>query len=151
MGSFTSVATDAGIILGGIVMAATIGLPLTIIVGLLAGILYTANQYLNSQNAATAVLQTAANTSGQATNNQAAALTAYNQLLPQISAATKAGNAQLASQLQSQANVLLSQMGPLAPTGAAAGSLTAWFTQNWGAVAAVIVAIAVVPPLVKKL
>lgn len=168
LGDVSTTVTTGIIVIAGVAVAATVGLPITLTVGSIAAGLYVIYQYIQSRNAQTAVAQTAANTSAtQAAANAAAAAAAQNtanSLIQQANSMISSANALPASQatqaaqLRANAQALLTQAGgitsqivsstaaPLAP-----GSLTAWFTQNATTVLLVLGLIVIAPPLIKKL
>lgn len=145
--------------------------PLIIAAGVIAGVaavlgtLYLLNQRIALKNQALlaqasltqAQSQSGAVNAGIATGNnfltQAAALLAHANSLPPSQAAQAAQERAQAAALQQQAATLFggSLSATSTPQAQAPSALTSWFTQNWMGVAAVLVAVAVLPNLVKKL
>jgi hypothetical protein len=128
------------------------------VIGIVA-LAFAAYQWASAKRAASAATvaqaqaQQTAVTGAQSTANtlltQAAGLVAQANSLPPAQSAQ-------AAQLRAQAAVLQQQAGSLvgqavSATSAQPGQLTTWFTQNWVAVFAVILGVAVLPNLVKKL
>jgi len=144
--------------LGVIPVAVVLGIGVTGLVVLLTSLygIYTWGQVKQSQTKATAQVQTTAVTGAQSSANtilqQANALLAQANSLPASQSAQAAALRAQAASMQQQAGVLLGQtVSATAPQPGATSALTSWFTQNWIGVAAVILGIAVLPGLVKKL
>jgi hypothetical protein len=141
LGTWEDVATVSGIvILGGVAIMSGVAIPLVAVVGSVLAGLYVIAKGINAYNASTAVGQTIANTANLATGNQSALITAYNK-------AVASGDTATANNILKALNAVA----PAAPAPASTSQLTSWFTQNWVGIAAVIVGIAVLPPLIKKL
>jgi hypothetical protein len=87
----------------------------------------------------------------QAAANQATLLAAAAQADRQAAAAAAAGDYARAAQLTTQAAQLRAQAGSPAGSTPAAGSLSGWFQSNWKWLALAVGAIAIAPPLIKKL
>jgi len=130
-------------------LSGTLGVAPAIAVALIAGVVvllvglyasYQAAQVLNAKYAGQAKVQTTAITGAQASANT---------LLAQA-AALPASQAAQATQLRAQAAALLGQT-VTSTTPASTTALTTWFTQNWIGVAAVLIGLAVLPTLAKKL
>jgi hypothetical protein len=121
-----------------IAIAALVAGGIVVLLAALYGI-YQWAQTKKAQIAATSQTQQQATTGAQ---------NAANQLLQQAQA-VQASNPQLATQLRSQAAALIGQT--VSATSPQTGALTSWFTQNWGAIAAVIALLVLSPPLIKKL
>lgn len=163
LGTWEDIAVTSGIvILGGIAIGSGVGIPLVATIGTILAGLYVIGKYINSKNAQTAVAQTQATTQSAVFTGAQAAVNALiadaqakllksNQ--PGISPAEKASLQQQYSQEMQQASTQQAQIltSASAVSGQIPGTLSAWFTQNWIAVAAVILGIAVLPGLVKKL
>lgn len=151
---------------GGGSMSGTLGvIPVAIAAALIAGVvvllgslyaIYTWGQTKKAQITATAQVQGQVVTGSQGTINTllSQAATEY----ADADAAAAAGNVALAAQkrahaaeLQREAAVLAGQLNSTTLPGVAVAPLTNWFTQNWMAVAAVLVGLAILPPLIKKL
>jgi hypothetical protein len=150
---------------GGGSMSGTLGvIPIVIAVALVAGVvallgalygIYTWGQNKKSQITATAQVQGQAVASSQATANtlltQAAALIAQANALPPAQSAQAAAMRAQAAVMQQQATGLVGQSLSSTLPGVVAAPLTNWFTQNWIGVAAVLIGMAVLPGLIKKL
>jgi hypothetical protein len=159
MGSSTSPSSMPAIstvTLGIIPVIAIVGI-VAIVAGLVAG-MYAIYQYFQAkkvQTSATIASQQQAVTGVQASANnlitQANALTAQ-ATAPGVPTATSSALLAQAASLRTQAGALLGQtVVATTPGPAVSSTLTTWFTQNWIGVAAVIIGIAVLPGLVKKL
>ena len=151
---------------GGGSMSGTLGVIPVIIAGaLVAGVvvllaslyaIYTWGQTKKTQIAATQQVQGSAVTGAQNTSNtllqQAAALIAQaNSLPPAASSQAATLRAQAAVMQQQAANIVGQSLSTTSPLISSPSALTTWFTQNWIGVAAVIIGIAVLPGLIKKL
>jgi hypothetical protein len=170
IGDFSSTATTAIIVIAGTAMAATVGLPITAIVAGVLGTMYLINQYLQNSHAQIAVQQTVANTASAQAATQATVATTtqttiaslqqqYNSVIAQMNALPATSTTQRA-QLQAQAQSILSAISSLSgqlvtattpPAASPASSTTLWLENNWGYFAAVLLAMVVLPPLVRKL
>jgi hypothetical protein len=141
----------------------TLGIiPVIAIVGIVAAVaaliagMYAIYQYFatkRQQQTATAQVQTTAITGAQASANNlltgAAALLAQANSLPPSQSAQAAQIRAQAAAMQQQAGVLIGQT--VSTTAPQPSQLSTWFTQNWVGVAAVLLGVAVLPALVKKL
>ena len=107
-----------------------------------------ANQAIK-QTTATAAAATATQGSASMLLQQASALVSQANALPPAQAAQAAQLRAQAATLQTQASSLLAL--PLVTSTPPQASLSTWFTQNWVGVAAVLLGVAVLPGLVKKL
>jgi hypothetical protein len=134
---------------GGGSLSGTLGvIPVVIAVAAIAGVaallatlygIYTWGQSYQAGLKARSQVQATAITGSQA---------AANTLLAQANAIAASNPAQ-ASAMRAQAAALLAQN--VSATGTQPGQLTTWFTQNWMGAAAVLLGVAVLPNLVKKL
>jgi hypothetical protein len=110
---------------------------------------YIATNQTIKQTTATASAATATQGSASMLLQQASSLVAQANALPPAQSAQAAQLRAQAATLQTQASSLLAL--PLATSTPQSVPLSTWFTQNWVSVAAVLVAVAVLPNLVKKL
>jgi hypothetical protein len=134
---------------GGGSLSGTLGvIPIAVVAVVAAGLvalfaalygIYTWGQTKKAQLTAAAQVQTTA---------VAGAQSAANSLLAQANTIA-ASNPTQAAAMRAQAAALLGQT--VSTTSPQTGQLTSWFTQNWVGVAAVLLGVAVLPALVKKL
>lgn len=143
MGDVTTVIEGAGIIIGGVVMAATIGLPITLAVGGVLAALWTIKQFISTKQASLAVAQTQATTaltaagSTSSTNAQLTAALAK----AQASGDTTTANAIIATLAKTAAPV----------TPAPANAFETWLMNNAGTVAIGVGALLVLPTIASGL
>ena len=150
---------------GGGSLSGTLGvIPVVVVVAVAAGLvalfatlygIYTWGQNYQAGLKAKAQVQTSAITGAQSTANtllnQAAGLIAQANSLPPAQSAQAAQLRAQAAQMQQQAGALVGQTVSATSLPGATSTLTSWFTQNWIGVAAVLLGVAVLPNLVKKL